>query len=556
MKRLAGAGAIAALAALGAASPAAAAFDACTYDAPARTVTATLDTSHDGTLRVGAGGAIESDSTPCGAATTSNTDEVEITGTRQSDRVTIDQSGPGGPFEKPGGSDEVHFDVDPGGQCETEVLDWCADDPQMLKVIGTPGDDDIRAGGGRGLWVNLDAASDADADIAWVPGAFAGRDKRRAFGPRPLRRPYYFDPPPSVEIDGGAGDDTLTGLGGSGAGDTAVTAILRGGPDDDHLVGGGERDVLYPGAGDDAVDGSPSGTDLLSYADAPGGVTARLWHGDVARDGFGGRDRIDARHITTIRGSSHADRLEADYFGGTILGGAGDDVVSGGPDHDTLDGEDGNDRIEASWDRDHRSRGDTMHGGRGDDVLHGGTGPDDLNGGPGNDVLYGRAGKGPPIRHTLTFKGGDDLRGGTGDDVLIGGLDADRYYFPWPGGREKDTIVEKPGGGRDLIELAYYGQDSEGPDQIPTTIDLSSPGRWFATSGPRTLRSRDRGGAANIENVLVGAEGANRITGNGSANAIQSGRGSDRIDCRGGGDTVLANPGDRLRNCEQVEEYR
>jgi Ca2+-binding RTX toxin-like protein len=102
----------------------------------------------------------------------------------------------------------------------------------------------------------------------------------------------------------------------------------------------------------------------------------------------------------------------------------------------------------------------------------------------------------------------------------------------------------------------YYDLDFEGKPQIPTDIDLASPHRWFATSGRRTLRTRERGGAQNLENVLIGGFADDRIAGNASGNSIQAGGGRDTIDCRGGRDTVLDEPGDRLTQCEVVKTYR
>jgi Ca2+-binding RTX toxin-like protein len=69
------------------------------------------------------------------------------------------------------------------------------------------------------------------------------------------------------ELDGGAGDDRLTGTGGAegllegGDGDDVLVGdvdddVLRGGAGDDGLRGVGGADVLDGGAGDDLLDGS------------------------------------------------------------------------------------------------------------------------------------------------------------------------------------------------------------------------------------------------------------------------------------------------------------
>ena len=503
------------LAALGAASPAAAAFDECTYDAATRTVAAKLTTQYEATLSVGAGGAILNDDAPCDAATTANTDAVDVTGSYQSDHLTIDESGPGGPFVHPGTSDEIRFDVDFSD--ETYCPDYrCPGTEQILKVVGTPGDDDIRAGFDGELLVNLDAASDFDADVHSVGG--------------------------EVEIDGGGGNDTLTGLGGSGAGFGAVTATLRGGSGDDTLGAGGDDDLVYPGSGDDVVYGSSSGRTTVSYADAPSGVTADLGDAVVADDGFGDSDRFALRTITTLRGSDHADHLSvaSRYLqrGVHVLAGGGDDVVVGGDWGATLEGGAGDDRLYA------RGYGGTIKGGPGDDLLRGSDYVDSLYGGPGEDVLQARAGKGHRLDGAVTFKGGDLLDGGPGDDLLDGGPDADHYVFYAPHVREKDTIVEGPGGGHDLVDFHYSIFDAP----IAVDVDLSSRRRAFSRSETRVIRTAEPGGARYLENVAVGGETDSHVVGNDADNVIYAG-GPEPVDCRGGRDTVV-RWAPHLPNCE------
>ncbi len=89
----------------------------------------------------------------------------------------------------------------------------------------------------------------------------------------------------------------------------------------------------------------------------------------------------------TLRGGPGNDSLTggANVLGDRLVGGPGDDVLSGmgGPD--------------------------VLYGGPGDDVLLGGTGDDKLFGGPGNDKLYGGSGN-------------DILRGEAGEDLLVDNL--------------------------------------------------------------------------------------------------------------------------------------
>jgi Ca2+-binding RTX toxin-like protein len=118
-----------------------------------------------------------------------------------------------------------------------------------------------------------------------------------------------------------------------GGAPTAFNLVL-GGPDDDHIVGGGLRDDLEGGAGND------TGT------------------------GAGGRD--------VMLGNPGNDRLSGGADDDLLSGNSGNDLLSGGPGADLLGGGRGMDRL---------------LGGDGDDQLIGGPQKDRLDGGPGNNVL-------------------------------------------------------------------------------------------------------------------------------------------------------------------------
>jgi Ca2+-binding RTX toxin-like protein len=110
--------------------------------------------------------------------------------------------------------------------------------------------------------------------------------------------------PASVELLGGAGNDTLTAGGGYG---TALAfpgrVTLRGDDGDDVLSGSILEDLMVGGAGADTLDGGSGNDDLL---------------------GEGGAD--------TLYGRDGNDRL---------VGGAGADSLSGGNGDDTLEAADG-----------------------------------------------------------------------------------------------------------------------------------------------------------------------------------------------------------------------
>jgi Ca2+-binding RTX toxin-like protein len=109
----------------------------------------------------------------------------------------------------------------------------------------------------------------------------------------------------------------------------------------------------------------------------------------------------------------------------TVVGGVGNDQITGGAGDDSLDG--GGDR-------------DRLTGGAGNDTLSGGQGQDGLHGGDGNDTLEG--GKG---RDGLAGDAGDDaISGGAGNDAIDGGDGNDTLS----GGRQRDMISGGPGADR------------------------------------------------------------------------------------------------------------
>jgi Ca2+-binding RTX toxin-like protein len=140
---------------------------------------------------------------------------------------------------------------------------------------------------------------------------------------------------------GGAGADTLTG---GGAGDA-----LDGEADNDSLNGGGGDDVLSGDGGADSIVGG-DGIDLAVHAEAtPSSYTID----GVANDGAAGEgDDIatDVENVTasaaadgtvSLAGSAGPNQLVVTQGKGTIVGGAGADVLEGGPQDDVVDARDG-----------------------------------------------------------------------------------------------------------------------------------------------------------------------------------------------------------------------
>jgi Ca2+-binding RTX toxin-like protein len=182
--------------------------------------------------------------------------------------------------------------------------------------------------------------------------------------------PVISDTAPVAVVDGGGGDDVLTG------GDQA--AYLFGGEGADIIVAGDGATAGFGGAGDDILSAGPAAAWL------DGGA------GDDSLSGGAGDD--------VLFGGSHG-AFPAESDDDVIDGGAGDDTLRGGYGSDTLSGGAGDDVI------DHHGHSAALSSGGGAQFAwHLDGAADTLSGGAGDD--------------TLIFDGHDTVSGGTGADVF------------------------------------------------------------------------------------------------------------------------------------------
>lgn len=234
---------------------------ACSYDAASRTVSAQILAGDSAVLRL-SGDEVWFGSTPaaCGGATRFNTDKIDVSGPAGStETLTIDQST--GTFA-PGVEVE-------SGVSEIEIAVRLGDTADQIVLIETAGNDTI-AVGQNGVALNTDGDVDA------------------TFSPLPAR----------LEVHGLAGNDTLGGRGGQGAGAAfGGQLVFFGGEADDSALGG---------LGADQFDGGP-GADLLE--------------GREGADALAGGDGND-----TLAGGDGNDELTGGAGADSFLGSAGDDV--------------------------------------------------------------------------------------------------------------------------------------------------------------------------------------------------------------------------------------
>ena len=223
------------------------------------------------------------------------------------------------------------------------------------------GDDTIEAGGGSDI-VDGGAGDDVintDDDVL---------DPLNPSFPLPDRGFPSYDGLPGVpadadpdddrdSVEGGAGDDTIT------TGDDQDT--IEGGLGSDSIDAGIDDDVIGAGGGEDTVIGG-EGSDTIYGNDGDdtiyGGLGAGLDRFSLTDDGFGNPDGPDP---------------DPDNGRDEIDGGAGDDVLYGQDDDDTIFGGAGNDTIDGGIDD------DLMFGGDDRDVFIGVNAGDTVDGGGG-----------------------------------------------------------------------------------------------------------------------------------------------------------------------------
>ncbi len=160
-----------------------------------------------------------------------------------------------------------------------------------------------------------------------------------------------------VSLDGGSGNDLLHGY-------ASTASTLKGGDGNDTLIG--DADYGHPLATPSYTYEGDSGTDTADFSDQTANLTLHI-DGQPDSGAVGQKDLISGD-------------VE------NIIGGSGNDLITGNPSNNSLEGGAGD---------------DTIWGSSGNDTLVGDAGHDQLHGQDGNDVLYGKDGQ------TDTLDGGD-----------------------------------------------------------------------------------------------------------------------------------------------------
>jgi Ca2+-binding RTX toxin-like protein len=219
----------------------------------------------------------------------------------------------------------------------------------------------------------------------------------------------------SLTVDGGDGDDTITGS-------VSFATSINGGDGRDTITGGSAADTLNGNDGDDSISAG-AGNDIVNAGDGQDFVS-----GGDGEDSIFGEAGDD-----TLNGDGGFDSISGGDGNDVVFAGADNDTVSGGLGDDTINGQGGNDLMAGDAGDDlliGEGGADTMSGGDGNDTLNGSAGSDVLNGDGGNDTILGGSGgdsiDGGDGDDSLLGQGGNDtLAGGSGADVVRGGIGDD-----------------------------------------------------------------------------------------------------------------------------------
>ena len=348
-------------------------------------------------------------------------------------------------------------------------------------------------------------------------------------------------------LDGDAGNDTLDGGDGNdfllgGLGDD----VLDGGAGNDTMEGGAGNDV-YVLAGTDTILEDPNqGIDEVRVEQSISLFTAPQFASiENARLTGSGNFTVEGNVLNNVlTGNSGDNQLFGAEGNDTLNGGAGSDTLGGGKGNDAMFGGTGDDTytVDAVADKVTELAGegsDTVYttlaaytlganlenlvfedfagtangiGNASNNAMDGNVFANKLDGQAGNDELFG----GGANDTLIGGVGNDGLNGGSGADIMNGGAGNDFYTVD----DEFDQVQELASGGIDTVE---------------TSID------FVIANG------------SNIENLVLlagrkgfGNDANNVITGSGSGDTIQGGKGHNSLFGNAGADGISGGDGNDL----------
>ncbi|MFN9199230.1 MAG: beta strand repeat-containing protein, partial [Planctomycetaceae bacterium] len=343
-------------------------------------------------------------------------------------------------------------------------------------------------------------------------------------------------------LTGGSLADTLTG--------NTLANVLVGGPGNDTLTGAAGNDVyrfdLDDNLGADTLNETGGGIDTLDLTPTTDiGATVDLSLATVQTVATGRLTLVlgSATTFENIIGGAGNDTLTGNTLGNVLTGGAGNDTLSASTGNDTYlfdaDSPLGTDTLVETAtggtdlvDFTGSSAGVTVDISLATTqvvnanlslILQNGTVFENATGGDGADLLWGNG-----LINTLTGGSGNDslngagnndvLVGGLGDDTLAGGAGNDSYAYNAGSALGSDALVELAGEGIDLITFATTTTKA-----VALNLGLTTTQAIVAGNLNVTLNAAD-----TFENVTGGSL-ADTLTGNALANTLVGGPGNDTL---------------------------
>ena len=305
---------------------------------------------------------------------------------------------------------------------------------------------------------------------------------------------------------------------------TAVSLIGSGLADT--IIGGTGSDTLRGGAGNDSISGGTAGVDVVDYGSIGTGLSLTLNSGQAITVTVATDDVDVLVNIEGVLGGAGNDTLTGDANANYFMGRAGDDLIDGKGGFDIVDYSyvadpgtglsvtlNANGTVIVALTVGGVLETDTLINIEGiigtgrDDMLTGDSLANLLSGGGGNDQLDGGAGN-------------DTLSGGAGNDIFDGG------------------------DGNDIADYsAYAGAPYLNGTLIGLSVALNGSSAVTARLGLSTLLSSyQQDSLVNIENI-VGTGFDDTISGDSMANALSGGAGNDLLWGATGNDTLDGGTG-------------
>lgn len=252
--------------------------------------------------------------------------------------------------------------------------------------------------------------------------------------------------------------------------------------------------------------------------------------GSTAKDAFAVREAGTLMIVQCAGGNQTFNKSEISNV--LIEAGAGNDVFTYDADLPaTLLGGDGNDRITGGVGNDFIDAGpgiDKVRAGGGNDTITGGTGFDKLSGGGGEDVFY-TLGEDADTPETTQ----DEVRGGSGRDLIH--VQTSGGGVVWAG-NGKDTIFG--GAGNDTLRGQFGNDRIEAGDGDDFIEGNSGDDDLRGEAGNDTLRGHDG------NDLLIGATGDDSLSGGGDNDALDGGDDADILIGGSGRDLLVGGDGE------------